>query len=227
MIRSLTIGIPVSTKSQSYIEASCKRILQVSEDVLREANFAPRTIRYTLPPVGLEGETEGLILSIIKFVDGLATATNVRWFCLPYNFIADGSRRERLSVALDIVSRSPKMFLNMIVADTERLSLCAINDAATLISQISKRSNNGFDNFRVGVSCGCPSNAPFFPFSHHKGDSMAFSFALETTGIALAVANEFGVNPNIDTYRDSLVDRLAPVLCDIQQLGKWIEQLWL
>jgi uncharacterized protein (UPF0210 family) len=199
-------------------------MLRISGDILREAQLTPRTIRYTLPPIGVTGETEGMILSMIKSVDGLASATNVRWFCLPLDFVEDGSRRERLSVALDIISRFPKLFLNLMIADTERLSLHAINDVAKLISLISRKSNNGFDNFRVGASCGCPPNAPFFPFSRHEGDEVAFSFALETTGIALAVANEVGQNPHLDSYRDSLIARLVSVLSDMQRLGERIEQ---
>jgi hypothetical protein len=163
-------------------------------------------------------------MSMVGFVDSLAKATNVRWFCLPLDFIADGARRERLSIALDIISRYPKMFLNLIVANTEKLSISAINDSAALISRIAKKSNNGFDNFRVGASCGCPSNAPFFPFSRHEGDAIAFSFALETTSIALDVANELGPTLHIDIYRDKLVAKLTTILFDIQRVGERIEQ---
>jgi uncharacterized protein len=224
MIRSLTIGLPLGAISQSKLENSLDRLLHVSHDQLGDSQFAPRTIRYTLPAIGGEGETEGLILSMIRYIDNLTKTTNVRWFCLPFDFMAEGTRRERLSVALDIITRFPRLFLNFIVADSEKLSVSAINDVATLISGIAKKSNNGFDNFRVGASCGCPPNAPFFPFSRHEGNVTAFSFALETTNIALDIIGEFGKTIALDSYRDRLIDRLSAALFDVQKLGERIEE---
>lgn len=224
MIRSLTIGLPIGNKSQSHIDTVIKRLLQTSSNVFNKAQISPRTIRYTLPPVGTEGETEGHMLSVLRWVDGLATETNVRWFCVPIDFVTEGTRRGRLSAALDIISRFPKSFLNLMVADEEKLSVSAINDVSTLVSRIAKKSNNGFDNFRVGASCGCPANAPFFPFSRHEGEVVGFSFALETTDIALSLATEHGPNLKIDKFRDCLVTKLSLVLSDIHQLGEQISR---
>jgi uncharacterized protein (UPF0210 family) len=223
MIRSLTIGLPIGLLSQEKIEAVSRKLLQTAGNLLGDPEYTPRTIRYTLMPIGKEGEIEGHIMSMARYVDDLAKSTNVRWFCLPFDFITEGSRSERLSVALDIITRFPKTFLNFIVADGNHLSLPAINDVAALITKIAKKSNNGFDNFRVGASCGCPPNSPFFPFSYHKGDVPAFSFALETTKIAIEVANVFESTIDLDIYRDKLIDRLSSVLSDIHQLGKQIE----
>ena len=223
MIRSLTIGLPVDSVSQSNIEDACERIIKTSNELLKEPQYIPRTTRYTLPSIGPEGETEGLILSTVKYVDELARKTNVRWFCLPFDFMKEGIRRERLNTALDIISKFPKLFLNFIIADGKALSLPAINDVSSVICKIAQKSNSGFDNFRVGASCNCPSNAPFFPFSRHSGDSTAFSFALETTKIALEVTEEFESHVEIDIFRDRLVDKLSTALLDIQRLGEQIE----
>ena len=61
----------------------------------------------------------------------------------------------------------------MIISDGHRFSLDAVNDVATTTLKISRKSRNGFDNFRVGVSSGCPAGTPFFPFSWHAGDGVA------------------------------------------------------
>jgi hypothetical protein len=165
------------------------------------------------------------MLSTLRWVDKLANENDVRWFCMPLDFLQEGVRRERIGNSLDLISRFPKLFMNFIVADTERMSIPAINDVAKLVGRIAKKSNNGFDNFRVGASCGCPANAPFFPFSRHEGDRMAFSFALESTlSIALQVSEELGLHAPIDSFRNMLLAKLVIELGNLQKLGEQIEQ---
>src|SRR5689334_12868066 len=189
MIRSLTIGLPIGESSPAEIETRVRALLRAKDEVL--AGREPRTLRFTLPPSGAEGEAEGALFSRLRWVDELATATGVRWYCLPLDFVAAGPRRGRLAVALDAVTRFQRLFLNLILAADRRIAVNAAHDAAQLVLDISKKSNNGFDNFRVGASFNCPPNAPFFPFSRHQGAGVAFSFALETTQVALEAMNEF------------------------------------
>jgi len=224
MIRSLTIGIPVGTSSQIDIDRGTRHLIATARSILGAHEIPSRTFRYTLPAIGPEGEDEGLVHSLLRWVDTLAGATDVRWFCLPFDFVQDTVRRHRLDTALDIVSRYPRLFVNLMVSDERTLSVPAINDVALLVSRIARKSNNGFDNFRVGASCGCPANAPFFPFSRHEGERIAFSFALETTELALSVAAELGKAPPIDRYRSRLVERLAERLAKVHAVGLEIER---
>lgn len=222
MIRSLTIGLPLVDESQSTIERGVSEIISVAEKIFKEREIKPRTIRYSLPPIGSEGEKEGYLNSILNWVDSLSEKTGVRWFCLPLDLISESPRNERLGVSLDAIAKFPKMFLNLMVADQNRLSVGAINDSAHVISQISQRSNSGFDNFRVGASCGCPPHSPFFPFSHHNGSGLAFSFALELTDKALNVLDQIGTNAKVDYFRELLVMEFTEILLDINDLGNEI-----
>lgn len=224
MIRSLTIGIPLGAASQIEIGNEARHLISTARSILDAQEILPRTTRYTLPAVGSEGEDEGVVQSLLRWVDSLAAETDVRWFCLPFDFVSDVPRTHRLETALDVVSRFPRLFMNLIVSDERALSVPAINDVARLVRRIARKSNNGFDNFRVGASCGCPANAPFFPFSRHEGDRIAFSFALETTDLALAVADELGNAPPIDRYRDRLVERVSGILARVHGLGLEIER---
>ena len=224
MIRSLTIGLPVGARSTAEIEAGSRNLLAEARQALGVAGMAPRTTRYTLPAVGVEGESEGTVYSTLKWIDRLASETDVRWFCLPVDFCSDGPRNHRLGAALDVIGRFPRVFINLMVASEFRVCVPAVNDAASLICRIARKSNNGFDNFRVGISCGCPANTPFFPYSRHEGDQIAFSFALEITGIATALADELGTAPPLDLFRDRLVERLTEKLRRIDYLGQKLSQ---
>ena len=224
MIRSLTIGLPAGSKSTAEIEAGSRNLLAEARRALCVAGMVPRTTRYTLPPVGTEGESEGVVHSTLKWIDRLAAETDVRWFCLPLDFSSEGPRSHRMAAALDIIGRFPRLFINLMVASEFRVCVPAVNDAASLIGKIARKSNNGFDNFRVGMSCGCPANTPFFPYSRHEGDQIAFSFAVETTGIATALLAELDTAPPIDVFRDRLVERLAEELQRIDGLGQKLSQ---
>ncbi len=221
MIRSLTLGLPLGQGSPASIGAGARAFVDMARAHLERSDLLPRTMRFTLPPFGIAGEMDGAILNALRWVDEVATASGVRWLCMPLNFVETGRRQERLLAALHAMGRFPRTFVNLIVADQGRISVDAINDAAGFILNVARKTNNGYDNFRVGVSANCPANAPFFPFSRHEGDAFAFSFALETTGIALAVMNEPDVRHgrDISLVRDRMVAALVPVLKKVNELG--------
>ena len=219
MIRSLTIGLPLDEVSVTEIETSVKRLLAAAADVLANPSLVPRTVRFTLPASGADGEAEGALLSRLRWVDQLAGSTGVRWFCLPLDFVTPAPRRGRLAAALDGVGRFERMFVNLIAAAGRKISVDAVHDAAKLVLDVSRKSNNGFDNFRVGASFDCPPNAPFFPFSRHEGAGVAFSFALETTQIATEAIRRCAAPRDIGAVRDHLVEALAPALESLDGVG--------
>lgn len=222
MIRSLTIGLPLDDLSTSQIHERVNGLVRAKDELL--ADSPPRTLRFTLPPSGPEGEAEGALLSRLRWVDELATATGIRWFCLPLDLCAPGPRRGRITAALDAISRFERMFLNLILAADRQCAVNAAQDAAQLVLDISKKSNNGFDNFRVGASFNCPPNAPFFPFSRHQGGNVAFSFALETTQVALEALKDFKRPHDAGAVRDQIVAALTPRLQAMDEVGNRLAQ---
>lgn len=220
MIRSLTIGLPIGTRPLEEVRDRATGVIAAARRRLDGAGLSLRTMRFTLPAVDQSGEIEGAIASTLNWVDQFADSAGVRWFCLPLDFVSPGPRRERLAVALDAIGRFKRLFLNLMVAQAGRISVAGINDAADLVMRLSRKTNNGFDNFRVGASCNCPAGTPFFPFSRHEGDSVAFSFALETTTIALHLARAQGSRKDIGLFRDQFIEHLVPELQRIDEIGK-------
>jgi hypothetical protein len=217
MIRSLTIGLPLGLRAPAEIATQVRDFVNAARSILAEPDLMPRTIRFTLPAAGRSGEIDGAILASLRWVDELASANDVRWYCLPLDFIAADPRRIRLSAALDAIGRFSRLFLNTMIADGGKIAVAATNDVADLILKIARKSNNGFDNFRVGASCNCPANTPFFPFSRHEGDAVAFSFALETTPIALNVVED-GTD-DLAHIRNKLTSALESFLRKLDAIG--------
>lgn len=222
MIRSLTIGLPLDAQSTSGIESRVRALLRASDRTFRSAGLVPRTHRFTLPAAGPDDEAEGVLLSKLRWVDELSRATGVRWFCLPLDLLDGASRLGRLAHALDAVGRFEKMFVNLVLAADGRTAISSVHDAARFVLDVSRKSNNGFDNFRVGASFSCPPNAPFFPFSRHEGPEVAFSLAVETTRLAMdaLVARGAGADPGV--ARDAVAETLAPALRDLDTLARGI-----
>ncbi len=221
MICSFTIGLPLGHLAPAAISSKTLNLIERGKSILTARGISPRTVRLTLPAFGRDGETEGAVLSSLRWVDELANEQGARWFCLPIDLCADGPYGERLLAAQDAVARFPRMFLNMIVANNASIAMKAVGDAADSVLKIARLSGNGFDNFRVGMSCNCPANAPFFPFSRHEGQEVAFSFALETTGIALNATKRVG--SDVVAARQALVDALVPQLKIVEEIGHEIE----
>jgi uncharacterized protein len=219
MIRSLTIGLPLDDMATSELDSSIRKLLAAAEPLLSAESLTPRTMRYTLPPTGADGEAEGMLHSRLRWVDEFSRSTGFRWFCAPLDLVSSAHRRGRIASALDSVGRFDRMFLNLIVASKGHIAVNSLQDVAKLVLDISRKSNNGFDNFRVGVSFNCPPNAPFFPFSMHEGPHIAFSFALETTQLALDAINGHGAIRDVSAARDLIVSSLSPLLVKVDSIG--------
>jgi uncharacterized protein (UPF0210 family) len=224
MIRALTIGLPLGDLGTAEIADGVQRLLAVSAEAFSRLQISVRTTRFTLPALGLDGEPEGEVLSRLQWVDELARKTSTRWFCLPFNLLAPGPRQGRSFAAVDTISRFDRAFVNLILAENRTIAVDAVDDAARIVLAVSRKSTNGFDNFRVGASFNCPPNAPFFPFSRHEGSRVAFSLALETTPIALAALQKCDRPRDASALRQALIDALVPPLRAIDDAAKLLAE---
>jgi hypothetical protein len=226
MIRAVTLGVPVAAISITEIDETIRRFQSASQELISERQWPARTARISLPPLREEHEEQAFALpSFLASISRIADAHGIRWFCLPIDLLSGAQTKQRLSMALESLLRERKLFLNLMVADEQTIGIEAATDAAKFILNASRKSNNGFDNFRVGASCNCPSNAPFFPFSRHEGNDFRFSLALETTSLALE-ASELVKNGEIGVaeFSELFVDALNRRLKEIDEFARELEE---
>jgi len=217
MIRAITLGVPITTASIREVEETIQSYQETTKLLIAERQWPARTARITLPPLREEHEDQVHALpSQLASISRIADKCGVRWFCLPVDLLSGSQFKSRLNMAFESLIRERKMFLNLMVADEQKIGISAATEVAKLMLNVSRKSNNGFDNFRVGVSCNCPPNAPFFPFSRHEGDRFRFSFALETTDIALDISElvkkrKIGLKEFSETFVSALQQRLQEI----------------
>ncbi|WP_323018054.1 DUF711 family protein [Castellaniella sp.] len=190
MIRSLTMGVPMTLgRSRGPIrqlEAFNRHLALLGQ----EQGIQTRTVRLTRPagPSEEEGHQPGALSSIMDGVRGSADVLGARWYCLPLDLLRSGMHGAVLDEAQTLVLRGKRLFVNLIAADPEVISIKGAHSASRFILSLARRGNTGVDNFRVGVLAACPANTPFFPFSRHEGSEPGFSLALETGSLALQCA---------------------------------------
>ena len=115
-----------------------------------------------------------------------------------------------------------KRGLVMGVANEKSINPESVYAAAKVIQIVSGMSNNGFDNFRVGVSSNIRPHTPFFPFSVHEG-ACGFSLALEVVDEFLAIASQFA-KEGINVLQEKFVEKLTTELVAIDEIGRHIEK---
>lgn len=226
MIRAITLGLPLFDRSIMELSTHVQAFSKIATARVAEKGWPIRTTRFCLPPLGADFEVSAnRIPSIVKSVAQLADATGVRWFCLPID-LSDGTPSDaRRAALLETLLRENRLFTNLMVSNGENISTRGATDAANFILSVSRKSRKGYDNFRVGASCGCLPNTPFFPFSRHAGSQLGFSVALETTEIALELAKTVhNGSTTLEAFQDKFSAELSDRLLEMDTFATALAQ---
>ena len=164
-IRSVTVGINWKDQEKHNVAKQIASLMKCSNEVFNNAGIDIRTTRLSMPPLNNhKGITRASARSIVGWVSDLCHEVNIRWFCVPFDYTNDESDNVTTTIATDIATYFPNAFINLIVARDGKINYRSAAAASTMIQKVSRLSNNGFDNFRVGISCNCKPHTPFFSF---------------------------------------------------------------
>lgn len=226
-MRSITIGLPIWTKSHNFLKEESRQFVKTAQNLLEERAMSARTLRITLPEMPTEIMLQpSALTSTMRFVQEIADEIGCRWYCLPINLMHDIDYEPILSELLSYVAKDQKIFVNLIVATPSTISLQGAQLASEFIINLSRKSFNGFDNFRVGVSSACISNTPFFPFSRHEGEEIGFSIAMETLlGCINALNNVSSKNTSLKILQEKIKASLVHDIDIVNQFGFQLEKV--
>lgn len=222
-VRAITLGFDPEAGNAIARERGLPEFFAAAEAAVEAAGRQLRTRRIVLPPLNARAKfsRQGLA-TILRWLEPVADASGVRWYNVPFTTFVDGDLAPTFDAALDVVRRHPRAFVNFVVADGSRIERRGVLETARFIQTISKQSQNGYDNFRVGAACNTPEGAPFFPFTRHGGDEDAFSIALELPALVLGVlesSRALGLEP----LRERLIERLADEYRAVDAIGLEVE----
>lgn len=222
-LRSVTLGVNWRNKDKIQIENFIRVFFEKSAALFAKEHMEVRTSRLTLPPFVIKDSIDNEnVNSVVGWISNFCENSGIRWFCVPFTTF-NQDMREINTVAIEIAKRYKNAFINFIVAADGRLNRHAILYASKFIKSVSKLSNNGYDNFRVGASFNCEANGPFFPFTYHSGRD-GFSIALELVPLFID-AIEKSKGDRIEVMRSRLLEKISPVLKQVDEIGSKIEEL--
>ena len=221
-IRSITIGISNNNQDKSILKDEISHFMNLSKDLYRKNETNIRTTRLSMSPINsYKRQTRASAKSIVGWFADLCNQVDIRWFCVPFDLVETNQHAEQILIAKDVITRFPNSFVNLIVARNGQINHAGIVTASRFIKKVSLLSNNGFDNFRVGVSSGCEPHTPFFPYAYHEGDN-GFSIALETVDFFIKVVEKNIVN-GLERVREELVSLFVIELRQISNIAQQLE----
>lgn len=177
-IRSITIGVNIE-KIQLQEKIISNFILNCKKSFKNE-NI--RTIRLVTNFINsIKTNSEIQIYNSLNEINKICKKNSIRWFCIPINVNQLENNNLNPNLIVNILSRYENSFVNLHLEYNPKDSnlLKKIKFCADVIKETSKISSNGYDNFRLGVSCNVKNNSPFFPYSFHGKDNISYSVAIE------------------------------------------------
>lgn len=168
-IRSITYNLPSLVTNDHFTLIKKSTLLWDKFDVFI------RTKRLSFVPFD-----EPVSLDYFKNVDRLCNDCGIRWFNVPINPWNTKSLNKLYEFGYEILKNFDQSFVNINTVFNGKVDCEILNKSVKLIKRVGKMSNNGKDNFRLGISSNISYDCPFFPFSMSSGD-FSFSIALELT----------------------------------------------
>lgn len=212
-IRSITIGIDIDEVYEN--QEAIEQLITVLKKSLVSAGHPVDTTRIVFNPfITSRSDDVAALLPKLDSCDKIATTLDIRWMCLPVRITDAATQSEMWSFFSKLLSRYPKLFLHFMADDSLGVASNVLVSVAKTIIDISRLSNNGYDNFRVGCGCNIRANTPFFPFSYHNGNK-GFSIATDIIGSFVEVSENnpalIDASELIKLLSNSVIDDLLAI----------------
>ena len=222
-IRSITLGTNWEGIAKGELEDNIASFEEVVSKLCQEHTFDVRTLRLCLSPVNtMEEASDASIHSLIKWVSDICSQNNIRWFCVPFSAFEGRPLEDCYNIALSIARKYKHAFINFIVSKNGLIDTKSIMQTGRFIKDVSRLSNTGYDNFRIGASCNCHAHTPFFPFAYHEGQD-GFSIALELPSTFNRIIQNHR-NKGILEIRERIIEHIVPRLEKVEDLALTIEK---
>jgi hypothetical protein len=183
----------------------------------KQTNSFIRTFRINLTPL-----CDTKYLDKINEIDKFCMDTNIRWFNVPIDPWLSINDKELFSFSEEILFKYNQAFVNILAVKNNKIDFKILNKASKLIKFTSKISNDGCNNFKLGISTNITNDGPFFPFTMSSG-TLRFSIALELTqeiNDILCDLQKIGIN----NLRQQIIERLMPQISALNLLAESIEK---
>ena len=197
-IRTITCSITIDYLTDEVeIIYQLEKILQQIKIIKEKYNYI-KTLRVSIifnQKISISS-LPGLINKLL-FIKSESKKLSIRWISLSL----DSNQFENIEnipeIIRTIILKISNIFVHLVVS--KKIKPIFENYAKSII-EVSRLSQTGFDNFRLGISNGRTNNTPFFPYANFK-DKLSYSVGLETLKNLI---DAFYSNPQLDISRKLL-----------------------
>lgn len=204
-IRSITYQLP-----NNFEKKDIEEIEKLSRVWDKKYSFI-RTQRVSLCPYSLPMDMQKF-----KDLSRLCDLSSVRWFNVPIKPI-DGNNSEIYNFAYSILAEYSRAFVNVIGVESDVADPLILNQYSELMRKVSMLSNDGKDNFRLGMSVNVKPDGPFFPFTYSSGVK-GFSIGLELTQDINVICEKYK-HKGLLKLRDGILECLLPQIDEINEMA--------
>ncbi len=212
-IRSITYFLPMEYQKEILDQILCVSRKWASSFLMI------RTQRMAFPPFKQAED-------IRKFheISRMCDMSDIRWFNVPIDPWGTDDRELLFKFAEDVISEFGRSFINILTYKDGKTDFDIVNRSCSLIKRVAGKSDNGKDNFRLGLSANVSPNGPFFPFTYSDGE-LGFSIALELTQEINRICVEYR-NESIDELRSIMVNELRDQIDEICRIANMISDAY-
>ncbi len=223
-IRSITYTVDLSKIDEVDYQKTVSNNIDIIKDIFDKKNIFVRTVRINIIKLNFSDiVNQNYLLNKIAALDNFCKTIDVRWFNISFNLLDLNTKQLKLvkSISFKIINDFSKSFVNFVISDKESVNPNAALISSQLILDISKINDNGFDNFRFGVSLNPVNGTPFFPFSFSEKQH-SFSFAVETTQAISNVIKKNIKKNNLEKLKPIIIKNICHDVEKIDSIGKTI-----
>lgn len=152
----------------------------------------------------------------------LCNDCDIRWFNVPIEPLEHLNNKNLFNSAYHILKKYDRAFVNILCIKDGKINSSILDKSIKLIKSTSKISDNGKDNFRLGLSVNVQPNCPFFPFSYSDGN-FSFSIALELTQEINKIIS-LNKKLNLISLRKAIIDTLTEQIDKVRNMALDIEK---
>jgi len=122
-----------------------------------------------------------ILINKLVFLQSKCEENKIRWISICFTSNQFENINNISEIVRTIILKISNIFVHLIVDKKNAQTLDAY---AKAIIEVSRLSESGFENFRLGISNGRTNNTPFFPYANFEVP-LSFSVGLETLGLLI------------------------------------------
>ncbi len=176
-IRTITFSILINYHSDEVeIINQLEKILQQIK-IIEEKYTKIKTLRISIifnQKISISS-LPGLVNKLL-FIKNESKKLSIRWMSLTLDYNQFENIENIPEIIRTVILKISNIFVHLVVSKNIKP---VFEYYAKSIIEVSRLSQSGFDNFRLGISNGKTNNTPFFPYANFK-DKLSYSVGLET-----------------------------------------------